>query len=259
MVVYIEVVICNNLIADMCLMVLTTYILRLPTRAWRILLSGAIGTAVGVLLPWLQGWWSVIVKLCFLLAMTLPAAKYANIRQYLAACAVFTCFTVATGGLWIGVANLSGTPLTRWTQQSILPALVSVACVVVWIVTHVVYRRVLQVRRDQRYACRLTLVCKDISVQCVAYRDSGNKLYYHERPVMILDPAIARRFYPDRDAHTIHRTVRVDTVAGTRELPLLCLDRVIVEGQDSMRMCDVWAAISDTPLRRYGALLHCDM
>ncbi len=258
--VYVETVLLNNLVVNACLLYATLSVLRLPSRAWRIILADAIGAAFALALPWMRGWWGVLLKFACAAIMTAVTARYRAVKQFVAALGVLFGLTMLLGGVLYGVSEMTGIGQFRLMNSNLLPAILGGSALVLVILSRRCVSLVIRLRRDRRYACAVRLIAGERSVACKGYRDSGNKLYYRDMPVMILDENVAKRLYCPEQLHKIKRKVEVDTVAGSKSLLLVRIDAVVFDGQDpDTTLYDVTAAISDRPLRAYGALLHCDM
>lgn len=261
MVMYIEAVILNNLLANTFVIVTTLTAVRAQIKWYRVLIAALIGTAFAVAMPYLRFRGLFALKSALAFVMLLVMRRYRGRGSFLKTCAYFFGETFLLGGIVSGLSHLWSDDWLNTVASGFLPAFIAAGGIAVTIATRRVLRSVTLAKRHVRYECDLSIRSGERNVQCAGYRDSGNKLYYHgTKPVMILDKRIAEQLYASDELHKMKQSVSVDTVVGRKELKVVILDSVQVIGQgNKSEMFDIAAAISDVPLNGCGALLHCDM
>ena len=113
-------------------------------------------------------------------------------------------------------------------------------------------------RRKSRYEEVVVISANGKEVECKAYYDSGNRLYYKNSPTIIIDRSVALQLFAQKELIDIGENAQVDTVTGKKKLPIITLDYLRTQDKKD-KVYGVMAAISDSIRGEYKVVLHCDI
>ncbi|MDE5755636.1 MAG: sigma-E processing peptidase SpoIIGA [Clostridia bacterium] len=255
--VYIEYVIANNLLINALILVLTMRFMRYKINKLAILLSSALGTVFAVFLP-IYGILNIFVfKLILSLIMLAIVMGKCGFKRYLCACAIFYALTFALGGATMGLASLFSYELAD-LSSSLIPFFVAVAGLALVAGQKLIYKHIVLARRKSRYEDTVVLSANGREITCKAYYDSGNRLYYKNKPTIIVDESIALQFYGQNGLNALDNYTQIDTVIGKKNIKVFPLDYIKEEGKKD-KVYGVMAGISERAQGQYKVVLHCDL
>ncbi|MDE6210892.1 MAG: sigma-E processing peptidase SpoIIGA [Clostridia bacterium] len=255
--VYIEYVIANNLLINALILVLTLRFLRYKINKFAVFFSSALGTIFAVFLP-IYGILNVFAfKLILSLLMLAIVMGKCGVKKYLSACAIFYALTFALGGATIGLASLFSYELAD-LSSSLIPFYVAVAGFALVLGQKLIYKYLILAKRKSRYEDTVVLSANGREITCKAYYDSGNRLYYKNKPTIIVDESVALQLYGQNGLNALDSYTQIDTVIGKKNIKVFPLDYLIEEGKKD-KVYGVMAGISEKIQGQYKVVLHCDL
>jgi stage II sporulation protein GA (sporulation sigma-E factor processing peptidase) len=255
--VYIEVVIINNLVINALILTLTLKFLRHKiSKAW-IFVSSAIGTLYAIFLPLADILNFFIFKIILAIIMVAITVGRCTFKRYLSACAIFFALTFAMGGITQGLASIFSIDLEK-TNSTLIPFFVGLSGLIVLFAQKLIYKHIVLARRKSRYEEVVVISANGKEVECKAYYDSGNRLYYKNSPTIIIDRSVALQLFAQNEISDIGESAQIDTVTGKKKLPIITLDYLRTQYKKD-KVYGVMAAISDCIRGEYKVVLHCDI
>ena len=255
--VYIEYVIANNLLINALILVLTLRFLRYKINKLSVLISSALGTVFAVFLPIFGVLNIFIFKLILSFVMIAIIMGKCGVKKYLSACAIFYALTFALGGMTIGIGSLFSYELAD-VSASLIPFYVAVAGFALVIGQKLIYKYIILAKRKSRYEDTVIISANGKEVTCKAYYDSGNRLYYKNKPTIIVDESVALQLYGQNGLNSLDSYAQIDTVIGKENIKVFPLDYLKEEGKKD-KIYGVMAGISEKIQGQYKVVLHCDL
>lgn len=254
--VYIEYVVLNNLLINALVLVLTLKFCRWKINKIAVFFVSAIGTVYAVFLPLCDLLNFFIFKIILSAVMVAATTGKCKPKKYLTIYAVFLSLTFALGGITEGLTSLFGKGLD--TNASLLPFYVGAAGICLVCLQQLLFKYIVLARRKNMYVSDVEIAANGKTVKCKAYFDSGNRLYYHNKPTVIIDESVALQLYRPEQLSDIHSDTYVGTVAGQKKVKVFPLEYLCVKGTQD-KIYGVMAAISDHLNGEYKVVLHCDL
>lgn len=255
--VYIEYVILNNLLINALILILTLRFMRYKINKISVLFSSAIGASYAVFLP-LNDWLNLfILKIILSLIMVAVVMGRCKFKRYLCACAVFFAVTFALGGAVIGISSMLSYELKE-LSNSLIPFFVSLAGLGLVCMQMLISKYITLARRKSAYEENIILSANGIEIECKAYYDSGNRLYYKNCPTIIIDESIALKLYGQNGLSKVDKFTQIDTVAGKKQMKVIPID-YLKEEKKGDKIFGVCAAVSRHIKGEYKVVLHCDL
>jgi hypothetical protein len=178
-------------------------------------------------------------------------------KRYLSACAIFFALTFAMGGITQGLASIFSIDLEK-TNSTLIPFFVGLSGLIVLFAQKLIYKHIVLARRKSRYEEVVVISANGKEVECKAYYDSGNRLYYKNSPTIIIDRSVALQLFAQNEISDIGESAQIDTVTGKKKLPIITLDYLRTQYKKD-KVYGVMAAISDCIRGEYKVVLHCDI
>ena len=255
--VYIEYVILNNLLINALILVLTLRFMRYKINKLAVFISSALGTVYAVLLPIYGSLNIFALKLVLSILMLVIAMGKRGIKKYLCAIALFYALTFALGGCVIGFASMFSYELDDLTN-SLIPFFVAIVGLSFVFAQKLIYKRIVLAKRKSRYEDSVIISANGKEITCKAYYDSGNKLYYKNKPTIIVDESVAIELYGQTGVNSIDEYTQIDTVIGKKKIKVFSVDYLKEEGKKD-KVYGVMAGISERIQGQYKVVLHCDL
>ena len=243
--VYIEYVILNNLLINALILVLTLRFMRYKINKIALLFASTIGVAYAVFLPIFDIMNIFILKVVLSLVMVATVMGRCRLKRYLCACAIFFAVTFSLGGAVIGISSMLSYELSE-LSSSLIPFYVAVAGLGALCMQRLISKYVTLARAN------------GVEVECKAYYDSGNRLYYKNKPTIIIDESIALRLYGQNELIKLDSFTQIDTVTGKKQMQVVPID-YLREEKKGDKIYGVSAAISRHIKGEYKVVLHCDL
>ncbi|MDE6472533.1 MAG: sigma-E processing peptidase SpoIIGA [Clostridia bacterium] len=255
--VYIEYVILNNLLINALVLVLTLRFMRYKINKLAIFISSALGTVYAVFLPLYDYLNIFIFKIVLSLVMMAIVLGKCGLKKYILGSAIFYGLTFALGGCVTGLASMFSYELDD-LSNSLIPFYVALAGLTLVIAQKLIYKHIVLSRRKSRYEDTVVISANGKEITCKAYYDSGNKLYYKNKPTIIIDESIALQLYGQNGLNSLDDYTQIDTVIGKKNIKVFPLDYLKEEGKKD-KIYGVMAGISETIQGQYKVVLHCDL
>ncbi|MCI8421525.1 MAG: hypothetical protein HFE34_04470 [Clostridia bacterium] len=255
--VYIEYVILNNLLINALILVLTLRFMRHKINKLTVFLSSALGTVYAVLLPLYDGLNIFIFKFILSLAMLAIVMGKCGFKKYLCSGAIYYALTFALGGCVIGLSSLFSYELDD-LSNSLIPFFVAIAGLALVVAQKLIYKHVILAKRKSRYEDTVIISANGKEITCKAYYDSGNRLYYKNKPTIIIDESIAIQLYGQNGLKSLDSYAQIDTVIGKKNIKVFPLDYLKEESKTD-KIYGVMAGISEKIQGQYKVVLHCDL
>ncbi|MFD3258511.1 sigma-E processing peptidase SpoIIGA [Paenibacillus lentus] len=213
MVVYIDLIFLMNLLIDASLLLVTAWIRKQRVRAWRILVSAAVGAAYVVMmfLPELSFLFTFLVKFLFSVVMLWIAFGYASLQNYLRNMGAFYMVNFAAAGgilgihyllqnsgeVWNGIWYSASGGLGFSLEVGSIFTVVVFFIVIVWFKMVVASRRATE--RVESCLAEVRVRIDETTVQCTGLVDTGNQLKdpLTRWPVMVMEASLWDHVLPD--------------------------------------------------------------
>lgn len=219
--VYIEYVIIDNVVIDYLLLKAAFTVIGKRYGKGRLFLCSVLGAGAALIFPLLNfnAVLTAAIKIIVGFGLTLFAAKYKNIKEYVFVTAVFLLFTFISGGFVTAVYELFGISFSEEISIGlvILPVYICVKVCVETVKNIYKRRSVLRSVVDAEIiACGKTLKVKGLI-------DTGNALYYKGLPVIIANRDVGENFIsPNVKIETYY----FDTASGEGKMFLIKTDKI---------------------------------
>lgn len=255
--VYIEYVVADNLLINALILILTLRFMRYKISKLRVFISSAIGAVFAVFLPIFNVLNIFVIKLILSLIMIAIVLGKCGIKRYLRGLAIFYALTFALGGATVGFASLFSYELAE-LSASLIPFYVAVAGLALIVAQKLIYKHIILARRKSKYEDNVIISANGREITCKAYYDSGNRLYYKNKPTIIVDENVALQLYGQNGLNSLDDYAQIDTIIGKKEIKVFPLDYLREEGKKD-KIYGVMAGISERIQGQYQVVLHCDL
>lgn len=254
--VYIEYVVLKNLVINALVLVLALRFCRWKIDKIAVFFASAIGTVYAVFLPLADYLGIFAFKIVLSAVMVAIVTGKCTLKKYASVYAVFLTLTFALGGITTGMQNVFG--FDTDTNASLVPFFVGIGGLVLVCAEKLLYKYIVLARRKHLYVSEIEIAANGKTVKCKAYFDSGNKLYYRNKPTVIVDKSVALEFYGKDGYENIQNDTYVGTVAGQKKVKVFPLEYLSVEGTQD-KIYGVMAAVSNHIGGECKVVLHCDL
>ena len=226
MTVYVEYVLINNFIIDY-LMLKATFVLTgiTPSRR-RLLFCAFLGAVVALSYPLLCQIkiLEFLYKLFSGLLIVLLSSKRWTLRSYFINTAVFFCYTFLLGGAITGVFNLLSISTDYEFLSAFIAAIVYVFYRAFGSIVNYIYRQ--KEIRSLIYDVEIQIAQK--REKCKGFLDTGNLVYYQNRPVVVCDVSFAKRFIGENFNKIKLKKIYLSTVNGSSENIAIDVDEIVI-------------------------------
>lgn len=255
--VYIEYVVLNNLLINALVLTLSLKFSRWKTNKLAIFLSSAVGTVYAVFLPLCDYLNIFVFKILLALIMVAIVSGRCKVKKYVSIALIFFAITFALGGITTGIENIFSFDIGN-VNASLVPFYVGLGGLSLLCLYKLLYKYITLAKRKKSYENEIVIAANGKIIKCKAYFDSGNKLYYHNKPTVIIDKSIALELYEPSEINNIQENTQVNTVSGEEKLKVFPLEYLELESTKD-KIYGVMAAISDCIRGEYKVVLHCDL
>ena len=255
MVVYLDLLILDNLCADAALLYCAVKTVKGEAKWYRILLTALWGTILGTgytifrLYFQVPGAVDFFIKygVAFFLPMT--AASFKKGRTYFLCSAAFVAYMAAFAGvltaIFAGEPTAEGDTLA-YTVYGIPSGVLVLACVVLAVIGTKTAKKISE--RGKVLSCTLEceLYCGDKRVRAQGFADTGNRLRDGRgREVAVADRGIVLKLFSDFSRRPAYEKIEVRTVNGKSFMIAFQIDRIkIYSGRKEHTIEDVTVAVS---------------
>lgn len=254
MVVYWEYAFLENSLFDGLLLYLALKGAHAAVRPLRLTAAAGSGGALAVLYPLiaLPVWAEIAVKLAGGVLLATIAVSEKEIKTLVWTSLLLFAFTFMLGGLltavcvMCGARRVAGGFMIAQAPVGLIAAFTAVFFAACAVGVRRLYRRVRLTRL--LYDCTLTAGARTVTWKGLA--DSGNRLSFRGRPVCVCSAVAALALF-GRGARAVGR-IRVGTVAGACERPVLRCDRLCIENKT---YSDVYITTGEVE-KAYQIILH---
>jgi len=215
--VYVEYVVLDNFVIDSLILFLAAKTLKIPTKVWRIVLGGLLGTACAVASVYVIGFWLYMLKFASLALMCVVSVGFG--KKLFWHILITLAYTFALGGAIIGIFELLhvnyvadngafyelNVPLFVYVSAAALAGFICYSIVVY----------VSQLKKTAPYLVSVT-VTLDKAYKLDGYCDSGNTLSFDGMPVCFVTKTFKgfADYYAKELIRGNVRQVEVITVGG---------------------------------------------
>lgn len=255
--VYIEYVILNNLFVNMLILTLALKFMRYKINKLAIFASSSLGAVYAVFLPLCDTLNIFIIKAALSLIMVAIVVGRCKFKRYVKVLALFFALTFALGGAVTGMGNMLSYEL-KDSLSSLTPCFVALTGLSLVAAQKLIYKYVTMAKRRAKYEDIIILCANGVEVRCKAYYDSGNRLYYKNKPTIIIDESIALKLYGQNGLNKLNSFTQIDTVIGKKDMKVIPID-YLKEQKRGDKIYGVMAAISEKICGEYKVVLHCDL
>ena len=259
MVVYVELVILDNLVIDYLLLKTTFFLVKGVYSKFRLLLSALLGCAVALIIPLISHLTilSMAVKILTGFLITITAKNYKGVKEYFICTAIFFLLTFALGGSIIAIFSFFN--LSESNSLSIgltlIPAYLSISFIKS--VFNFIKRK--QTINQNCVNCRVVL--NNLEINAIGFFDTGNGVYSRDMPVVFCNRSLALKLISKKLKLPNVSYISVNTIAGKENLLSFKLDKIMIYMNDKENIYNnVVLAVSKHSVGvGYDILLHPDL
>ena len=259
--IYIEYVILNNLIVNAMILYLTGCILKRDMKTVRIVASSLIGTIYAVFLPYISFRYDFFIKIILSFFMIIIAFRVYSVSDYVKTLLLFYVITFSLGGIIIGCQNIGNSLIvdSLLKPNSLVVSMIGLVVIAMaFIAKHTIYVCSILYKR-KKYTYDIILSNQGKILATSGYLDSGNKLYYKTKPVIVIDEKILSGIVNNIEIDAID-CVALSTISGDNTEPIYSIDKVeLIQNNIHKFYENIYAIRSSRPFSNYKILLHCDM
>ena len=271
--VYAEYVILDNFVIDFCIIYAVLKTLGIKIKKWRIFFACFIGTAIALILPvfTLPAIAAFFLKLTLSLIMVFIYAKYSSKRKFVYSLILFYTYTFIMGGACIGILYLISAEFSIESSinyNSALPLGLIIFIIFGYVYLILLIARFFKKRKDViNFIYNAEIFYKGKNQEIKAFLDSGNRLYYKDLPVVVINLKTALNLIDLEEIDFLlnfnknFESVIFSDISGKqKKMPVLFSDKIdiFINGQP-ISFLNVPLAISFkgfSDLEKYDALLH---
>ncbi len=201
--IYIEYVILDNLIINSIILVLTLKTLKHKLNKLNIFFSSSLGTVFAIFMPFitLDNIYLFLIKILVGLIMVLIIKKHTYFKKFIVTFFLFLTYTFSLGGLCFGLmymfnfnTSVNGIIINNFE----IP--VSLFMLLISVYLYILFKSIKIIQKDrlkQSYIFSVVITQSNKSYNLEGFLDSGNQLYYHGQPIIILSNKIFTRIFKD--------------------------------------------------------------
>ncbi|HEX3037578.1 MAG TPA: sigma-E processing peptidase SpoIIGA [Oscillospiraceae bacterium] len=219
--IYVDVLVATNIFINYFLLLAVSKFLRVTYKRLRLIAASTLGALYSliILLPQMNPWLSLFVKLVMSVTIVLLAFKRTSIKMFLRELVCFYLTSFAFAGLmlaaWYFFAPQGMAMKNSIVYFNISPLLLIVATVVCYAVLRLI-NRITGQQAVKNTFCRLTITKNEISVTCSAKVDTGSSLTepFSHFPVVVAEYQSIEKIVPEQIKQCMKNTVNYDDSAG---------------------------------------------
>ncbi len=224
--VYIEVIFFNNLSIDIFLVFNSLVLRKRKMSKIRIAFSSIIGAIFAILYLFVPIYAQIIIKILLAPFMSIIFDKYKDIKDYLFSTLTFISLTYLLGGIVFGIQNLIGIEITKY--------LLLAAIIVSLFLCEIIVLKLAKTASKRHKIIKNAKVFIDGKMcEFRALYDSGNALIdtLTGLPVAVLSKSGINKFsaLDIGKNDNIEGFITANTLSGTTEIPLIFVDKIVVE------------------------------
>ena len=232
--IYVDVLVATNIFINYFLLLAVSKFMRVTYKRIRLIAASTLGALYSliILLPQMNPWLALIVKLIMSVTIILLAFKRTSIKMFLRGLACFYLTSFAFAGLmlaaWCFFAPQGMAIKNSIVYFNISPLLLIVTTVVCYIVIRMI-NRITGQQAVKDTLCRLTVTVNEISATCTAKVDTGSSLTepFSHFPVVVAEYRSIEKIVPPQIKNAIKNTVDYDNFTeqqgGFRLIPFHAL------------------------------------
>lgn len=231
MVVYIEYVLIDNFCIDYLLLKATFFFTTTTVKKRRLFLCALLGSIIALLFPLINFdlIFTSILKIISGLLLVLLATKYQTLKSFYANFLCFLFLTFALGGAIIGVFSLLN--LDYSSETSIAIMILPCYLILKVIIDIIKFSKNNQIEKNFTANCVLYHNNKVLKVS--GFFDTGNSLYYNNKPIIVLDKKLFYKLFNTADILKNNTRIEYQTSAGNSKMPLFMLDKLELEYKEN--------------------------
>lgn len=279
--IYVDVLIATNIFINYFLLLTVSKFLRVSYRRIRLVLASVLGAVYSliILLPQMNPWLSLLVKLLMSVTIVLAAYRVASLKMFLRELACFYITSFAFAGLmlalWYFCAPQGMAMKNSVVYFNISPLLLIITTVVCYVIIRII-QRVTGQQEVKNTFCRLTITVKDVSASCTAKVDTGSSLTepFSHFPVVVAEYQAIHKIVPTQIQSIIQnkenfsaeqvglRLVPFHALSGDGILPAFQPDNLIIHnGKTKIQTKQVYVAVFDGKLAggAFDALINPEL
>ncbi len=247
-VIYIDILICINLIVNYFLLLMTSRFIGLPLRRLRLVLGAGVGAIYSfyILLPRINIWLSFVIKILMSVTIVICAFKFMSIKMVIKATLCFLFISISFSGL-MSMLWYSGFPKNLYVNNECIYINISpIVFIAYTLISYCIIKCINIVigrQMPKKLMYHTYVEFKGKSVSFISKLDTGNVLKepFSTLPVMIVEKRYIEKIIPKDLSNIIdhlnssdlfehgYRLVSFSTVSGTGVLPSFKPDKVIVD------------------------------
>ena len=255
MTVYVEYVIIDNLIIDYLLLRATFALTALNPSRRRLFLCSLLGAMVALVYPLVSQnqLLSIVIRLLTGCLMVVLAYNFNCFRAFFINLVIFVCLTFLTGGAIIGIYNIFDLDYSSEISIALMFLPVYLIIKVISSVMHYVYSQKTVV--SNLFETEISLNGK--VVKCKGFMDTGNAVYYQNRPVIVCGKQFFNQFI-DQNFYKIKTTkITLTTVSGQTQCLAVEMEKIVIYFSDKPNIYNnVMLCVAQNVGDGYDLILH---
>lgn len=257
-VVYIEEVILDNFIINLIILIFTAYCLKEKRIWYRLALSSIFGTVFAVFLPFINNG-LIFYKLGALFCTTIFAIKYNSVKKYIFFVLTFSVISFSLGGAVYGLYNLFiRNDMLSYPQRKAVKYALFASIFILLGFSRQIGRFALKTRILALNEGVADVFIKDKCLKVKCFNDTGNILTDNVtlKPVLLLSRDACAHYAV---ACASARTLRIKTVTGCDNLPVIICDKFILHTDSGqITYTDLPIAVSKRNFNGYDLIYNAE-
>lgn len=261
MIIYIDILVCLNIIIDYFLISLTSFILKSTCSFARQLLGAVVGgiCSIAILIPINNYFFDFALRLLTSSFIILASFGFSKLRLYIRRIISFFIASFVFSGCMIAIIDIFEISNLKVKNGIVYYDLSAIILVIITAITYFLLTFIMKfVNRKKVQTCKLRISDNNVSAEIIALVDSGNKLKepFSEKWVLILDPKYLNDF---KGENKPHRVIPYNTIGNNGLITGFCPDKILLISNGDEEKLDMYLAFSPNPLKdEYGAIIPAD-
>lgn len=227
MTIYIEYVLIDNFFIDYLLLKATFIITGNKVIRFRQILGATFGALCALLFPLLEinVLLLSLLKICVGVLIVAISNRFYRIKSFYLSCVIFIFLTFLMGGIILGLSSIFNIEISSEFSIAImiLPVYFFIK-VILDIVKYFYSRKHIE---NCSYNCTISFNDKEVNVN--GFLDTGNGLYYKDKPIIVIDKNYFIKNFGEKVLLSSFITFTYYTSSGVSKMPLFTPKKIIIK------------------------------
>jgi len=267
MIVYIESVILDNMLMTATICFLTFKILRQKVDYWSILIVSSIGTTFAIMLPLINIPNVLLLFVKLFIGIVLGYILGFSLKKKLLCVFLFFVSTFLLGGVVFGLTYLQTGDISSALNKPLSPIPLWALILIVFFVSFVFLRLIgiIHKKRDiDTFERQAEVFVGDRSIKLNGFVDTGNRLYYFDKPLSIINYDKIKDILDKTTINAITsgseqkgvKYIEVDTLNGRNKLVVIKSPKIVLYDDKTTNIFyEMMIAITSKNISEYDMIL----